>query len=81
MPKLVGLQNVLTYILQAKQLKADKARKVGLVDQVSEDVDRFPGENRLYQTTFIFDWFDTLHAIFERERLLGNQILFLNTCI
>jgi enoyl-CoA hydratase/carnithine racemase len=46
MPKLVGLQNALTYILQAKQLKADKARKVGLVDQVSEDVDRFPGENR-----------------------------------
>lgn len=36
LPKLVGIQNSLTLALQGKFLKADKAKRMGLVDQVAD---------------------------------------------
>jgi 3-hydroxyacyl-CoA dehydrogenase/enoyl-CoA hydratase/3-hydroxybutyryl-CoA epimerase len=54
MPKLVGIQNALQFILQAKQLKADKAKKAGLIDAVVDDNDRFKQENRFFMEARTF---------------------------
>eukprot|EP00668_Euglena_longa_P011273 GGOE01013664.1.p1 GENE.GGOE01013664.1~~GGOE01013664.1.p1 ORF type:complete len:785 (-),score=193.75 GGOE01013664.1:194-2521(-) len=45
-PRLIGLQNALTYILPGKNMKPAKAKSMGLVDSLLEDEDRFEGENR-----------------------------------
>jgi len=45
-PKLIGIQNALTYVLQGKNMKTSKAKSIGLVDALVEDEDRYPGENR-----------------------------------
>lgn len=46
--KLVGIAQATPMILQGKQLKAEQARKSGLVEQVIEGEDRFAGEARFF---------------------------------
>eukprot|EP01062_Namystynia_karyoxenos_P047621 TRINITY_DN35_c0_g1_i1.p1 TRINITY_DN35_c0_g1~~TRINITY_DN35_c0_g1_i1.p1 ORF type:complete len:834 (+),score=312.86 TRINITY_DN35_c0_g1_i1:120-2504(+) len=48
LPKLVGLQTATPMILQGQQIKADKARKIGLVQLAIPGEDRWPGEHRFY---------------------------------
>jgi len=47
-PRLIGLQNSLTYILPGKSMKPSKAKSIGLVDALLEDEDRVEGENRFF---------------------------------
>jgi 3-hydroxyacyl-CoA dehydrogenase/enoyl-CoA hydratase/3-hydroxybutyryl-CoA epimerase len=49
LPKLIGLQNALQWILASGNQKADKAKKQGAVDAVFGGSDRFPGENRFLE--------------------------------
>eukprot|EP01062_Namystynia_karyoxenos_P047623 TRINITY_DN35_c0_g1_i3.p1 TRINITY_DN35_c0_g1~~TRINITY_DN35_c0_g1_i3.p1 ORF type:complete len:829 (+),score=350.37 TRINITY_DN35_c0_g1_i3:101-2488(+) len=44
--KLIGLQQATPMILQGQQIKADKARRLGLVQEVIPGDDRIPGEFR-----------------------------------
>jgi 3-hydroxyacyl-CoA dehydrogenase/enoyl-CoA hydratase/3-hydroxybutyryl-CoA epimerase len=50
LPKKVGLPNALDMILTGKTLRAEKAKKMGLVAEV------FPKENLLSQAPRFFDW-------------------------